>query len=130
MHTNALEELVILVISYLVPIVEACGAAVIMMGVIRTVVQHIRGRLHLDLACLSGLRLQLVESLVMGLEFQLAADVLKTAISPTWNQVLVLAALVGLRIALSFLLERELHTICETPVAGAEPGPQHHLKEA
>jgi len=130
MHENALEELVILVISYLVPIVEACGAAVIMMGVIRTVTHHIKCRLRLDLNCLHDLRLPLVESLIMGLEFQMAADVLKTAISPTWSQVLILAALVGLRIALSFLLEHELHTICAEPAAGAEHGPKHGVKEA
>ena len=130
MHTNALEELVILVISYLIPIVEACGAAVIMLGVIRAVAYHIKCRLRLDLARLDDLRLMLVESLIMGLEFQLAADVLKTAISPTWNQILILAALVGLRVALSFLLERELHTICAEPVADAEHGHEHNVKEA
>jgi len=129
MHTNALEELVILVISYLVPIVEACGAVVILMGVLRTVVQYIRGRLHLDLACLNELRLHLVESLIMGLEFQVAADVLKTAISPTKEQILVLAALIGLRVLLSFLLERELHTICHVPVASAGSDSEHGLKE-
>jgi uncharacterized membrane protein len=130
MHTNALEELVILVISYLVPIVEACGAAVIMMGVIRAVVKHIRGRLHLDPICLNDLRLGLVESLIMGLEFQLAADVLKTAISPTWNQVLVLAALVGLRVVLGYVLERELHAVCAVPAAGTGQSSEHHVKES
>ena len=126
MHTNALEELVILVISYLVPIVEACGAAVIMMGVIRTIVHHIKCHLRLDLSCLNDLRLLLVESLIMGLEFQVAADVLKTAISPTKEQILVLAALIALRVALSFLLERELHTICAAPVASAAQSSEHH----
>jgi len=130
MHENAVEELVILVISYLVPIVEACGAVVIMIGVIRTVWQYIRGRLRLDPTCLHELRLPLVESLIMGLEFQMAADVLKTAISPTWSHVLMLAALVGLRIALSFLLERELHTICAVPLTGAEHGSEHGVKES
>ena len=130
MHANALEELVTLVISYLVPIVEACAATVIMIGVIRAVIRYIRGRLHLDLICLNDLRLGLVESLIMGLEFQLAADVLKTAIAPTWNQVLVLAALIGLRVALGYLLERELHAVCATPTAGTGQSSEHHGKEA
>lgn len=130
MHTNALEEFVILVISYIVPIVEACGAAVIVMGVIRAIIHHLRCGLRLDLECLDDLRLVLVESLIMGLEFQLAADVLKTAISPTWNQVLVLAALVGLRIALSVVLERELHTICHTPATTAGQSSEHLPKKA
>lgn len=112
MHTNFLEELVVQVISYLVPIVEACGAFVIMLGVIRTIVHHVRDRFHLDLLCLRGLRTELVESLIIGLEFQLAADVLKTAISPSWDHMLLLAALIGLRVVLSLLLERELHAVC------------------
>ena len=109
MDTNALEEWVILAISYLVPIVEACGAIVIVLGVIRTLVQYVRGRFRVDVEYLTCMRLQLVPSLVMGLDFQLAADVLKTTISPTWDHLLVLAALVGLRTTLNFLLERELH---------------------
>lgn len=112
MHTNILEELLIQAINYLVPIVESCGAFVIMLGVTRTIVHHVRDRFHLDLICLRGLRTELVESLIMGLEFQLAADVLKTAVSPSWDGILLLAALIALRIVLSFLLERELHAIC------------------
>jgi len=129
MHINVLEELVIQAIGYLVPIVEACGAAIIMLGVIRTIVHHIRDRLRLDLDCLPGLRTQLIESLIMGLEFQLAADVLKTAISPTLNQILLLAALIGLRAALNFLLERELHTVCAMPPKGQHSEPEREIKE-
>lgn len=130
MHTNALEEWVILAISYLVPIVEACGAIVIIVGVIRTLVQYVRRRLRLDVECLTGMRSQLVPSLVMGLDFQLAADVLKTAISPTWDHILVLAALIGLRITLNFLLERELHAVCAIPGSGVEPSSEHQAKGA
>jgi uncharacterized membrane protein len=129
METNALEEWVILAISYLVPIVEACGAMVIVLGVIRTLVQYVRGRLQLDVEHLARMRLQLVPSLVMGLDFQLAADVLKTTISPTWNHLLVLAALVGLRTTLNFLLERELHhTVSAIPVPGVDPSSGHQAK--
>jgi uncharacterized membrane protein len=128
MHTNALEEWVILAISYLVPIVEACGAMVIIVGVIRTLVQYVRGRLRVDVDCLTGMRSQLVPSLVMGLDFQLAADVLKTAISPTWDHLLVLAALIGLRTALNLVLERELHTVCAVPASGLKPGSEHQGK--
>jgi uncharacterized membrane protein len=127
-HTNALEEWVVLAISYVVPIVEACGAVVIVLGVIRTLADYVRRRLRLDVECLSGMRSQLVPSLVMGLDFQLAADVLKTAISPTWDHLLVLAALIGLRTALNFVLERELHTVCAMPASGAGPSSEHQAK--
>jgi uncharacterized membrane protein len=129
MDTNVLEEWVILGISYLVPIVEACGAVVIVLGVIRTLVQYVRGRLQLDVECLASMRLQLVPSLVMGLDFQLAADVLKTAISPTWDHILVLGALIALRTTLNFLLERELHhTVSAMPAPGVEQGSGHQTR--
>nr|MBC7246106.1 DUF1622 domain-containing protein [Chloroflexota bacterium] len=129
MHANALEELVTQAINYLVPIVEACGAAIVMLGVIRTIIHHIRDRLRLDLDCLPHLRTQLIESLIMGLEFQLAADVLKTAISPTLNQVILLAALIGLRAALSYLLERELHVVCAESHSGQQHRAEHSAEE-
>jgi uncharacterized membrane protein len=58
-----------------------------------------------------GLRVRLGRSMVMGLEFQVAADILKTALSPTWNDILLLAALIALRTVLNYLLEYELRTL-------------------
>jgi uncharacterized membrane protein len=51
------------------------------------------------------------QSMVMGLEFQVAADILKTALAPSWNDILLLAALIGLRTVLNYLMERELRMI-------------------
>jgi uncharacterized membrane protein len=41
-------------------------------------------------------------------EFMLAADILKTAISPTWDDIGKLAAIAVLRTALNYFLEREI----------------------
>lgn len=112
MHLNELEEIVLTLIRYIVPLVEACGAFIIVLGVIRTMVYEFRRLFSFDPECVAKARLQLVESLVMGLEFQVAADVLKTAISPTWNDILLLAALIALRTILNHLLEREARTLC------------------
>ena len=109
---NAFEEGVQLVVGYLAPLIEACGALVVVLGAIRTIAQHVRRRFSLELDSVIGLRIQLAGSMVLGLEFQVAADILKTAVSPTWNDVLQLAALIGLRSVLSYLLERELQTLC------------------
>ena len=117
MEHNVLEQYLTWVVNYAVPLVEACGVVVILTGVVRAVMQHARYHFRLDLTCLSNLRSTLIQSLVMGLEFQLAADVLKTATCPTWNHFLLLAALIGLRVALGFILERELSTVCERPVS-------------
>jgi uncharacterized membrane protein len=50
----------------------------------------------------------------MGIEFQVAADVLKTGFAPSWNDVGLLAALIGLRTLLNYLLEMELRTLDPT----------------
>jgi uncharacterized membrane protein len=42
------------------------------------------------------------------LEFQLAADILKTAVAPTWDDVGKVAAIIALRTSLNFFLAREI----------------------
>lgn len=46
--------------------------------------------------------------LLLGLEFELAADVVRTALSPTWQDIGQLAAIAGIRTFLNFFLERDL----------------------
>jgi uncharacterized membrane protein len=118
---NFLEEAMRLAIGYLVPLIEACGALVVTLGVARAIVSYVRSFLEHDSLQIASLRLQLGQSMVMGLEFQVAADILKTALSPTLNEVMLLAALIAVRTALNYFLERELttlSTVCEIPDSG------------
>jgi uncharacterized membrane protein len=46
--------------------------------------------------------------LLLGLEFELAADVVRTSISPTWNDIGQLAAIAVIRTLLNFSLEKDL----------------------
>ena len=49
--------------------------------------------------------------LVLSLEFLLAADILKSAISPTWNEIGQLAAIAAIRTFLNYSLGHDLrHT--------------------
>lgn len=57
-----------------------------------------------------GLRIQFGSSLAIALELLLAADILATAIAPTWDDIGKLAAIAVLRTALNYFLERELKT--------------------
>ena len=54
------------------------------------------------------IRLSLGRSLALALEFSLGADILKTAVAPTWNEIGQLAAIAVLRTGLNYFLEREL----------------------
>lgn len=52
--------------------------------------------------------LSLARWLLLGLEFMLAADIVRTAISPSWNDVGQLGAIAVIRTFLSYFLERDL----------------------
>lgn len=56
------------------------------------------------------IRLKLGRWLALALEFQLAADILKTAVAPTWDDVGKVAAIIVLRTMLNFFLAREIAT--------------------
>ena len=49
--------------------------------------------------------------LLGGLQFALAADIVRSAISPTWEQIGQLAAIAAIRTFLSYFLERDLKEI-------------------
>ncbi len=51
---------------------------------------------------------QFTSRLLTGLEFFIAADILKTIFSPTLESLMLVAVTVGIRAALTFLLNREL----------------------
>ncbi len=53
-------------------------------------------------------RNHLGHSLSLSLEFLIGADILRTAISPTWQDIGMLAAIVGIRTVLNFFLMKEL----------------------
>jgi uncharacterized membrane protein len=46
--------------------------------------------------------------LLLGLEFQLAADVVRTAVSPTWQELGQLAAIAAIRTFLNLFLQHDL----------------------
>lgn len=54
------------------------------------------------------IRLKFGRWLALSLEFVLAADILRTTVAPTWNEIGQLAAIIVLRTALNFFLQREI----------------------
>ena len=46
--------------------------------------------------------------LLLGLEFELGADIIRTAISPTWTQIGQLGAIAVIRTFLNYFLEEDL----------------------
>jgi uncharacterized membrane protein len=97
-------------VSLLVRLVESAGAVVIFVGAaiafvrfLDAAVRH-RHEPHRFVA----VRLGLGRYLALGLEFQLASDVLRTAVAPTMPEIAQLAAVAAIRTALNYFLGREL----------------------
>jgi uncharacterized membrane protein len=99
-------------VDLLVRLVEAAGALVIFVGAAWAFVQFVRagvtrGRLEARRSFVA-VRLSLGRFLALGLEFQLAGDVLRTAIAPSFSEIGQLAAIAAIRTALNYFLAREL----------------------
>jgi uncharacterized membrane protein len=60
------------------------------------------------------IRLQFGESVILGLEFMVGADIIGSLIAPDYYNLGMLAIIVGVRTVLSYFLSRELRDL--TPV--------------
>jgi uncharacterized membrane protein len=57
--------------------------------------------------------------LLLGLEFLLAADIIRTAVAPTWNDIGQLAAIAAIRTFLNFFLTRDIEEFeAQNPAGG------------
>ncbi|BBX17292.1 hypothetical protein CRI77_04890 [Mycolicibacterium duvalii] len=95
-------------VDLMVRLIEGCGAVVIMVGAVVATVKFAVALVRRDIAAFSSVRLTLARFLVLGLEFQLAADVLRTAISPSFEEIGKLAAIAAIRTLLNYFLNREI----------------------
>ena len=105
------ESLLREVVDVLVRLVEAAGAIVIFIGAAWAFVQFVRAgveRRQNAGRAFTTIRLSLGRFLALGLEFQLAGDILRTAIAPTFAEIGQLAAIAAIRTALNYFLTREI----------------------
>jgi uncharacterized membrane protein len=102
------EDLVITSVGYLRLAIEAVGAAVIGIGALSTTFLYTLSLLGLRNYTNTQIRLYLGQYLALGIEFQLGSDILGTAVSPTIEEVELLAAIVVIRTVLNYFLSKEL----------------------
>ncbi len=95
-------------VGYLRLVVEAIGAAIVGFGAVATAFRYVLSLLGLRDYSNLEIRLYLGRYLALGLEFQLGADILSTAVSPTFQEVQLLAAIVVIRTVLNYFLSKEL----------------------
>ncbi len=54
------------------------------------------------------IRLRLARGMLLALDFQVGGDILKTILVPSFNELAILAVIVGIRIVLSWSLSKEI----------------------
>jgi uncharacterized membrane protein len=113
-------------VDLMVRLIEAGGAIVIMIGAVVATVKFVVALSRRDINQFSAVRLTLARFLVLGLEFQLAADVLRTAISPSFEEIGKLAAIAAIRTILNYFLNREIaQEQREIELARSRPRPEN-----
>jgi len=98
-------------ISDVVKVVEAAGAAIMVLGGLGTLVQFAYrvARARTATGAYETLRRNLGRCILLGLEVLIVADIVRTIIvDPTLESVAVLGVIVIIRIVLSFSLEVEI----------------------
>jgi uncharacterized membrane protein len=97
------------VVNVLVQVVEAAGAAIIFVGAVIAFVRFLLAAIRREgMDPFAQVRLDLGRFLVLGLEFQLAADILRTAVAPSFTELAQLATVAAIRTALNFFLGLEI----------------------
>jgi len=119
------EETVAGAVQWLKLLVETLGACIIAIGICIAAYQFISALVPPRVKSFNRIRLTLARYLALALEFQLGADILSTAIAPSWDQIGKLGAIAIIRTALNFFLTREMRDESESKelaVTASGPG--------
>ena len=103
-----IEETIIWLVQWLKLGVEIIGAGLVAIGVVIAVLHLARHFLRGGGSDFTRVRLVLARYLALALEFQLGADILTTAIAPSWEQIGKLGAIAVIRTGLNFFLAMEM----------------------
>lgn len=105
------EALVREVTLYIATGVEGASGLIVGLAVVEAVWRSLRlllSREHTPEALKEAVRLRLGRWLSVALELLLAADILRTAIAPNWDDIGKLAAIAGIRTLLNYFLQKEV----------------------
>lgn len=105
-----MEEEFRIIASYIALAVEAAAILTVSVGAIEALL-HLARHLVRDRNAAWTRRkiwLRFASWILLSLEFALGADIIRTAIAPTWDDIGKLAAIASVRTALNFFLGRDL----------------------
>jgi uncharacterized membrane protein len=104
------EALLSLIADWVVAIAEGTGIIIVAIALVRAIIEYVRNLIRpTEPRGNEQIRLYLGRSLSLSLEFLLAADIVETAIAPTWEDIGKLAAIAAIRTLLNYFLQQEIH---------------------
>lgn len=107
-----MEQIAKIITVYVGHAVEILAAIIVGIAVVKTLAGYtysLRGKGNT--VSKEQLRVEFGSSVAVALELLLGADVLATAVAPSWDDIGKLAAIAVLRTALNYFLEKELKQV-------------------
>lgn len=104
----SLAEPLRLVAQNIATLVEGIGVVIVAIAVVMATIRFTSGLVTRRTIPSESVRLGLGRSLALALEFLLGADILRTAVEPSWDEIGRLAAIATIRTALNYFLQREI----------------------
>lgn len=109
-----LEEFLLEIVALLKIVIEAVALLILTYAIFKAVRALLFRNLRMDREeKLARVRLDLGVALALSLEFLLAADIVATAVSPSWDALGKLAAISAIRTFLNFFLEKEVQELAK-----------------
>ncbi len=111
MKSSIMEYLITNLMTSLATLIDSLTGIIIGFAVleatVKTIMLYFNYRKNMDRAK-EQIRLSLGKWLALSLEFALAADILRSTIAPTWDDIGKLAAIIALRTVLNYFLSKEI----------------------
>lgn len=96
------------IIEYISQGIAFVSIAIIVYGTILAIIQFIRDLIEKNTSGIRQIRADFGGYLLLGLELLIGADIIKTIVEPTYQELVILAGIVILRTILSVFLNKEI----------------------
>lgn len=100
-----LKELLEIIVPIASEFLELVGVVIVIIGSLNSLFKLIKSKFDMNDV---KIKLHLIKALELSLEFKLAAELLKTVLIHTVNELLILSAIVILRVIMTFVIHWEI----------------------
>ncbi|KAB3528893.1 DUF1622 domain-containing protein [Alkaliphilus serpentinus] len=105
MLEHYIEDYIQLIVVYTIYVLELIGIFIIGYSAVRGFYNYIKEKLKFNDTCI---KIEIAKGLALGLEFKLGGEVLRTILVRTMDEIKVLAAIIVLRVILTFVIHWEI----------------------